>query len=331
MDFTKITKATNIISKITTSLSTIFLLLTFLFNFNKDSGYFVNGFFSISFLATYASGMVLPFICSVFCNNDQVIKTPDNAEKDKTLLALLGTVAILAATINIMLNKIDHETITLLIGSGLGFFGIYLMLIAISGYNKSFFKMACLFASALFSVGLNLSSISNYSRPINSVENTLESVFGICFLIYILYEGNRIHTGEHSKWHYPAMLTAFLSGLSLSVAYIFAYILSAANEEVRFYQMFLMLVATVCIGIEIKRFVADAKSHTPEEWDAIAQAELEINVEEAEEASLEETVVETVEETVPETIPEQTTAESSDCETPSDELEINIENKETDE
>ncbi len=310
MDFTKINKISSIISKIASPLAALFLLLTFLFDFNKDSGYFENGFLSVSFMVTCAAGIFIPFLYFALFKREQIIKTPNDTENDKNRIALFGTAAILVGTFNILFNKADHESITLLMGAGLGFFGLYIMLTAISGYKSGFLKIACLFASSLFSIGLNFSSLSNYDRSINSVENILGSLFGIFFLIYILYEGKRIYTGEHSRWHYPAMLAALLSGFSLSSAYILAYMLNAVNEETRFYQMLTVLMATLCIGFEAKRFAACAEARTHEEWEALAEAELEAEAEELDEAT--EEVSENAREEAPQDVSDEKAAEATE-------------------
>ena len=121
------------------------------------------------------------------------------------------------------------------------------------------------------------------NRHSNSVENLLTSIFAISFLIYILYEGKRIFTGEHSRWHFASMLLALHTGLTLSVSYFMAYGFGAVDERSRFRQIVLILIISLFIETELVRFITQAESHTKEEWEGIEAPEQEIIEEEIKE------------------------------------------------
>ena len=94
-------------------------------------------------------------------------------------------------------------------------------------------------------------------------------VFHYLILIYILYEAKRIHEGVHSRWHLFSMLITIHTGFSFSVAYIAAYLRKSVDEPNRLYQMILVLIISIIVGLELLRFITKAEYRTQEEWDEI--------------------------------------------------------------
>ena len=124
------------------------------------------------------------------------------------------------------------------------------------------------------------SNNTNYLRHMNSVENTLTTVFALSFMSYILYEAKRIHEGAHSRWHFGLMLLTFHSGFSFSISYIIAFLTKSVDEPQRFLQLIPMLLVSIFVGFEIIRFKNEAESHTQDEWDEIEKPNEEIIEEE---------------------------------------------------
>lgn len=269
MNFKKLIKLSHWAIQITSALSAILLLSSFVFAFDAEKGYFEDGFLPVAFIALYTIGIVISVASALACGKSRIIKAQSSPDRSQTTFALAGTLAVLLGSLNVALNKTANETVVLLTGIGICALGAYLLLFSVkNGRQFSVLKLICLFAAVLLPVGIILGNNSNYHYSINSVQNTLCAIFGICFLIYILYEGKSLAEGSHSKLHLPSMLLTFHTGISISAAYILAYLFGEVREEARFYQMFLVLAVSIAVKLQLDQFVKEADARTAEEWSA---------------------------------------------------------------
>ena len=115
-----------------------------------------------------------------------------------------------------------------------------------------------LFFSIAFPLSVGIGNSRNYYHHINSIENVLTVLFCISFLIYVLYEAKRICTGHHSELHFPSMLLTYISGMTLSVSYVFFFMIQNAAEGQRFYQMIMIFAISIHMLFELNRFIATA-------------------------------------------------------------------------
>ena len=253
------------------------LLVSLLYYFEAENGYFVRGEVTpVLFWAFFLFGTMLCIVPAFFTRRAESVRTDDLIwGKDKTALALVGTVVVVLGAINLLFNAISRDdTVCLLFSIGQFAFGSYLLLVAVKGYGSSPTKSVLLFLSGLIPIASMLNDNSNYMHHMNSVENTLCAVFGIAFLIYIIYEGNRIATGTHSRWHFPAMLFVSHAGLAFSAPYMLAYVFGAVDDDMRFFRAIVIFMITVGIRVLLERYVNIADSHTDAEWAELKAAEL---------------------------------------------------------
>lgn len=271
MDFKKLTKALYITVTVLTALSALSLLASFMFAFDMTNGYFTNGFLPVIFKIVFALGAVVSLASAFAFDKHKIIKTDNTVKGWRFLIILAAALVILSQIFNLFaLNK--YFTFAAV---GICFFALYVFFCAAKGgYAYSRFKLVCLLLSAVFPVIMTIDNDAVMHRHSNSVENYLSAVFSIAFIMYILYEGKRLFTGSHSRWHFPSMLFLSHSALSLSLAYIIAYLSYDVNERIRFYQMILVLLIGIIAEIELWRFVNNAESRTKEEWDQLEAPEI---------------------------------------------------------
>ena len=270
MNFKKLTKTLYITVTVLTALSTLSLLASFMFAFDMTNGYFTNGFLPVIFKIVFILGTVLSLASAFAFDKHKIIKTDNTVKGWRILVILAAALVILSQIFNrFALNK--HFAFAAV---GICFFALYVFFCATrGGYTYSHFKLACLLLSVIFPVIMTINNDAALHRHSNSVENHLSAIFSIAFIMYILYEGNRLFTGSHSRWHFPSMLFLSHSGLSISLAYIIAYLSYDVNERIRFYQMILVLLISIVAEIQLWRFVKIAESRTKEEWDQLEAPE----------------------------------------------------------
>lgn len=316
MDFKKSINLYNKIVSFCTLGATALLLLCFFYAFDAEKGYFTGGFLPIAFTVVFTAGIITSLLGATSFARGSTVKTPACTSVENAKLAFASTVAILLACFNFIMNKNEHPTVVLLTSLGVFALGIYFLITAAKGKPiYSSVRLICLLVTSFFPVGMMLGNNSNYFRSINSVENHLSSVFSICLLAYILYEGKYIFHGAHSGLHFSTMMLASHAGITLSSAYMLAYLLEAVNEETRFYQMMLTLVISILIKLKLDNFINTAESKTNEEWDLIEkppveeEADKEADIEADEEAVIKELMEEIIDEIIEEDQSEEETEE----------------------
>ena len=263
-------KATAILSL----LSAILLTISFRWHFNSTEGYFTKGALPVIFSIIYFSVIITSLAAIFVLDKNQIIKTKNEPSKMQVFyIAIAASLAISVLACNLLSDNNLLSTGSL----GVCAFLVYVILRSTkSGYNPSPIKILLIYASILFPLFMMFSHKTNYLRHMNSVENTLMAVFAISFMSYILYEAKRVHEGTHSRWHFGTMLLTFHSGLSLSLAYVIAFLTKSVNEPLRFLQIIPMLLISLFVGLELLNFINEAKSHTQEEWNEIEKPEEEI-------------------------------------------------------
>ena len=271
MDFKHTTSIIFKTVSILTLASTVLLLLCFVFSFDVVNGYFADGLLPVLFEIVFVLGIIISLASAFAFDKHKIIKTSNSDNEHSSVkLALVILLVICAAIFNFITTNF-YFSISII---GIGFFAIYSFLSrGEKAYNYSHTKLISMLISLLFPIIMNIDNGLVIYRHSNSVENTLTSVFVIAYLIYTLYEGNRIFTGTHSRWHLPSMLLMTHTGFSLSVSYIIAYFTYDVNEKLRFYQMILIFILCLLVEIEAARFVKKAESHTQIEWDEIEAPE----------------------------------------------------------
>ncbi len=247
-----------IIFSILTAVSVLLLTVCFLLFFDAESGYFENGLgvpVRVAFAFLYLSGLLLCAVSGFLTPKDAEIRTPNEVGKYKLRFAAVGTVLVLLGALEILLELEPISEISLLVGLGACLFGAFLLLLgAGKGFEPRIPTLLCIYFSACLPVGAALGNDSNYYRHINSVENGLEAVFYICLAVYILYEGNRIATGTHSRHHRSAMLAVLHSGYTVAISYLFSYLLGKTSEPARAYRMLIILAVCAAVGFELSRY-----------------------------------------------------------------------------
>ena len=248
------------IINIITITSTLLLLFAFAFSFDTNSGYLLPGPLTTLFFVSYIIGVIVSFSPVFFANEFEHLDTPNTiAYKSK----MYYTVSAVSSTLfGILVFSLTHnvENVDTFIASGIGlvFFGLFITSTLLFGYDFNIVKIIFLFGSMAFPLSIGLGNNKNYYHHINSIENILTVLFCISFLIYILYEAKRICTGRHSELHFPAMLLTYMSGMSLSLAYVFAFLFQNVNEGYRFYQMIMIFSISIHMIFESNRFMASA-------------------------------------------------------------------------
>ena len=217
--------------------------------------------------SVFIVGILLSLASAFMQNKTEIVKTDNLANVySKTYIIIAAILAICSLGANFLVIRKPFAIMTV----GICFFAIFIAFCASkSGYKYSHLKLLCLLASIIFPIAMELDNNKALYRHSNSVENTLTSVFAIAFLLYISYEGNRLFTGNHSRWHFASMLLLTHTGFTLSLAYIFAYFTFNVNEKIRFYEMILVFIISVFVEIELIRFRKNAISLTQAEWDEI--------------------------------------------------------------
>lgn len=267
MNYKSLTKTIYTAITLVTLLSIILLTLSFMLSFDSKNGYFTKGIFPILFNVAFVLGALLSLAAPFLLKKGQVIKSNASIDREKPIyIAFISLLIICVVAFNFFtLSK--YFVIAIM---GVCFFAFFLLLCVMKGgYAYSHLKIIFLLLTALFPVLLTMGNDMQIYRHSNSLENKLAAVFAISFLIYILYEGKRLFTGEHSKWHFASMLLASHTGLSLSVSYLISFALGGVNEETRLYQIIVILAISSFIEYELVRFIKKSESHTKEEWDEI--------------------------------------------------------------
>lgn len=272
MDFKTRIKTIYGASALLTLISTLLLTLSFVLSFDEMNGYFEGGILPILFWISFILGIALAFASAFLLQKDKIIKTDNSVGKVRTVYVILAVLLALFLLLFKLSSKSVYFTIAIF---GACFFMLFIALCVSSGYQYSHIKAGALLLSVLFPILINTENNIVMSRHSNSIENTLTSFFVIAFLIYILYEGKRIFTGEHSRWHLASMLLASHIGLALSVSYVVAYGLGAVNERSRLYQILLILIISLFIETELVRFTKQSEARAKEEWDALKTPEQE--------------------------------------------------------
>ena len=272
-----------------TLISAFSLLLAFIFAFDEKLGYFdfsaKSSFPCYSFMICYALGFLTTIAMGFSTSKKLIIKTPSTFQGTHNSTAIAGTCAILFGALSIILNNASTvDSASTMIGAGAISFGAYCLLVTTNiGEKANIAKIITLLGFALTPLGMNLGNNSNYYRSINSVENSLSIIFGITSLIYILFEGKSISSDNHSRWHVPAALLAEHCGITLSTAYMLAYLLDAVFEPWRFVQMTIVLCISIAISSRRKQLLKLAQAKTEDEWQEYYDSLIEIDVVEGEE------------------------------------------------
>lgn len=243
-----------------TVLATVLLFLCFTFSFDASNGYLVSGPSTTVFFIVYGAGVIVS-VASIFLSNEfEYLKTPNETEhRSKMYFTASATACALfgALVFSLTSSVVDAQSFVLS-GIGLLCFGLYVAFTIFLGYKFNVIKLVFLFFSIAFPVSVGIGNSRNYYHHINSIENVLTVLFCISFLIYILYEAKRICTGRHSELHFPAMLLTSMSGITLSVSYVFFFMLNGTAEGQRFYQMIMIFAISLHILFEMNRFIATA-------------------------------------------------------------------------
>ena len=278
MDFKKKINLAFKLAIILAVLSSTALTLSFRWCFNSADGYFVKSAPPIIFSIVYFAGIILPLATVFAFNKNHIIKTKN--EIGKTQIPYIAIAALLALSV-LACNLLSDDTLSSIGSLGVGVFLIYAILCSVkSGYDKSAFKILLIYISVTFPISMIFANDTNYLRHMNSVENTLTTVFALSFMSYILYEAKRIHEGTHSRWHFGLMLLTFHSGFSFSISYIIAFLTKSVDEPQRFLQMIPVFLISLFVGFELLRFINEAEAYTQEEWDEIEKPNEEIIEEE---------------------------------------------------
>lgn len=252
--FKKIYKIVNVI----TCTSIMLLLLCFMLSFDAASGYLANSALSTLFFVVYIAGAVVSLTAIFVPSEFDSLETPDEMSgKSKFYFACVGTASVVVGAFSLILknNVVDFQTL-LYSGIGLIAFGIYLILTATLGMKFNLIKIISLLVSIMLPFSIGTGNNNNYYHHINSIENTLTVFFAIAFLFFILHEAKRMCTGVHSEWHFVSMLLTYISSLSISVAYMVAFVLDSVNEGYRFYQMLMILLVGLSMMFKINSFIA---------------------------------------------------------------------------
>lgn len=251
--FKKIYKITSIIT-----ITAIFLLLLcFIFSFDAESGYLTSSILTTAFFAVYVIGAIVSVTAIFIPSEFDSLDTPNEISgKSKSSIICAGSASIVVGIFTLLLKNhvIDFKT---LIYSGIGLitFGIYLVLTASLSMEFNLIKIISLLFSILLPFSIGVGNNNNYFHHINSTENTLSVFFSIAFLMFILQEAKRMCTNTHSEWHFVSMLLTYISSLSLSVAYMIAFIFDSVNEGYRFYQMLMILLVGLSMMFKINSFL----------------------------------------------------------------------------
>ena len=254
MNFKRLLKYTHLSTTALTLISTALLTASFSSSFDMINGYFIDGVLPTLFKIFFVLGIVISFLGIFTFHKQEKIKTENLISNQKNVFLLIAAVLFLCSVIFSILVANKNFTISTI---GSVAFATFILLCCLKEGN-SHAKPILLLLSASFPLLMTIDNNSVVIRHSNSVENMLSSVFSIAFLIYILYEGKRAFTGEHSKWHFASMLLLTHTGFSFSISYIIVYLMGTAAETTRFYQAILILLISVIAEIELVIFTNKA-------------------------------------------------------------------------
>ena len=257
-------KKTYKIMSVITAVTVLLLLLCFMLSFDASSGYFSNSIFTVIFFAAYIVGILVSLSAIFIPSEFDLLDTPNEIGKNhRSYFVCSGIASILIGVFSLLLRNSVIDLKTILYASiGLISFGIYLIIVAVKGAGFGIIKLLFLLFSILLPFSVGIGNNNNYYHHINSIENTLTVFFAIAFLAFILQEAKRIITGTHSNWHFVSMLLTYMSSLSVSVAYMIAFIFDSVNEGYRFYQMTMILLVGISVMLKINHFVGSLTPHS---------------------------------------------------------------------
>lgn len=254
---------------ILTLIMSIALTLAFLTSFDAKSGYFEGGPLPVIFNILLIVQLALSLTCAFALPRNFILKTPNEISKT-TGSALIGTALILLSTFNVIFGNNTNTTLSLLLCIGIYSFGIYLLALSLTKSHKyNLLKQICIYLSSFLTISIFSKNNSDFNRHINSVENTLCTIFFVGFVIYLLYEGRRLVNGTHSRFHLPAMMFASSTGASFSIAYIIAYMFGSVGESHRMIDAAVIFLICIYILMEGKRFVSTVEAYSPEELEEL--------------------------------------------------------------
>lgn len=244
---------------IITAIAFLLLLLCFMFSFDAENGYLSNGILTTLFFIVYAVGAIISLLSLLIPSEFDIIETPDTLNtRAKSCYTMATAAAVLVGGLSIFLSEsVSNPKNLLFSGIGIIYFGIYMISVVKTGYEFNIFKLVFLFFSIATPIVIALGNNTNYYHHINSTENTLSVLFSISFLMFVLQEAKRICTHHHSGWHFVSMLLTCMSGLSLSGAYITAYVFDVVNEGYRFYQMLIIFIISAAVAFKLHRFISE--------------------------------------------------------------------------
>lgn len=271
MNKIKVIKPYLIILIAITVLTSVFLSLAFFRSFDINTGFFIKGSIDVTvFFALYVLGFICCLAGALLFPKKTVTKSDDElSNSHKIIFALLGTLTILYGTISYFVSSEAYmlDTIPLIASVGIYGFGGYLLLISVmNGYKFSNFKLLCLILSIGLPAAMHITNNSNLAKPLGAPDNELVSIFATVFLIYIIYEGRRVHTGIHYRMHLVSASLVFFTGFATSSAYVLAFLSQKVYDESKFYQMIAVLLISLASLVELFRFSTHAVVHTEEEW-----------------------------------------------------------------
>ena len=266
------------------SLPTLILLaVCFLNHFDAELGYFERGaVLPTVFWVLFFVGVAVALLSSLLIPSNTVIRCDGECRKiHKVALGLAGVVSVLYGCI-VLLDVLPvsyDDTVAALFGIGTLAHGLYLLLAAaVDATRYRSLKLICLGFSTCFPVGLMLGNNSNYYYSINAADNVLCAVFGICFLLYILYEGKFAYGGECSRMRYAAMHAAVHVGVVVAFGYLIAYFGGGLTDFVKVAQMLFVGINALAVRIVMKHYIAVSDGKSAAEWqefDAAAVAAAE--------------------------------------------------------
>lgn len=254
-----------------TVLTSVFLSLAFLYSFDINTGFFIQGSINVTvFFVLYVLGFIYCLTGLLLFPKKTVTKSDDSfGSAHKIILALLGTITILYGTISYFVSSEAYtlDTIPLIASVGIYGFGGYLLLISVmNGYKFSNFKLLCLILSIGLPAAMHITNNSNFAKPLSAPDNELVSILAAVFLVYIIYEGRRVHTGIHHRMHLVSASLVFFTGFATSSAYVLAFLSQKVYDESKFYQMIAVLLISLASLVELLRLSTHAVVHTEEEW-----------------------------------------------------------------
>lgn len=242
---------------ISAAASCITLALLLICFFDAEAGYFVRGaasyilqaMLTLSHVSAAAFALLLVLSKSNSGTAIYIMKESDSPRAAESALPIITiTISMLAITLSAIARGYD-SVIPCAIGASA--LSLYLLLVSRKRLKASSIASLVLLAvSCALPIGIIEENSTNYFRHINSVENTLSAGVSILFLIYILYEARLASSGKIPRYHPAASSIMLSSALSLSVAYLVAYVLGAVSEEARALQLLILLFT--CLSVLVR-------------------------------------------------------------------------------